>query len=246
MPTSKRSTAQSKEAELINRPLSDFKDVPVVKDLMSDKFTHGTNAEATEIAMALRQLISGQQVLLQNQSEQAEQIAKIRAKMAAMDAAAQRWEEDRERFSQEIQEKADRLRTRNPDSIIANGVQEYQNAIMQAKAEIVTDRLKFRDQLRHMPTVTVVSPGELMQVMEGGRPVTRIAPEVVRIKDMQWVLQPGVPTDVPDIVAKALRDRRHSEEETRAREDVLTKNYEQPVLQQKWADINSRYKSPTQ
>jgi hypothetical protein len=242
---SKRRTILSDE-EVTSKPIALFENEPVVKDLMSDKFVKGTNSEATEIAIALRQLISGQDTLLQNQQKQSDEMARIRQKMAEMDKAAERWETDRQRFEDEINAKADSLRTRNPDQIIAKGALEFQSALVQAKAEIHTDALKFKDQLQRMPKVSVVSPGELVTVMEGGRPSTRIMPETIRIRGIAWTLKPGEVTEVPEIVAAALRDRRRSEEEQRAREDILSKNYEQPVLQQKWAEANQLYKSPTQ
>jgi hypothetical protein len=242
---SKRRTALSNE-EITSKPLALFENEPVVKDLMSDKFVKGTNSEATEIAIALRLLINGQDTLLQNQQKQSEEMSRIREKMAKMDADAERWETDRQRFEDEINAKADSLRTRNPDTIVANGAIEMQNAIVQARAEIHTDRMKFHEMLNRMPKVMVVSPGELVQVMEGGRPVNKIMPETIRIKDMVWSLKPGDLTEVPEIVAAALRDRRRSEEEQRVREDMLSKNYEQPVLQRKWAEANQLYKSPTQ
>jgi len=242
---SKPRTARSNK-DLLYKPVEDLNSIPVVQDLMSDKFTKGTNVEATEIAIALRQLISGQDTLLQNQAKQSEEMARIRQKMAEMDLAAERWETDRQRFEDEINAKADSLRARNPDQIVANGAIEFQNALVMARAEVHTDRMKFHEQLNRMPKVNVVSPGELVQVMENGRPINKVIPEVIRIKDMQWVLKPGEITEVPEIVAAALRDRRRSEEEQRAREEILSKNYEQPVLQQKWAETNRLYKSPTQ
>jgi hypothetical protein len=250
MSTSKRSTAQSREAikaEKLNAPvnMNGVGEDPAVQDLLSDKFVKGTNAEATEIAMALRQIISGQSLLLQNQERQAEEIAKVRTRMAEMDSAAEKWEKDKTAFLQEVADKADRIRTSNPDRIIANGALEFQNALVQAKAEQAVDKMKFKEMLNRMPKETVISPGELVTVMESGQQVSKLYPEMVSIKGYKFVFQPGVPQEVPKAVADALRNRRASQRENAVREELLSKNLEQPKLQQKWAEINSEYKSPT-
>jgi len=218
---------------------------PAVQALLSDKFVHGTNTEAAEIAIALRKLISGQGELLEAQKRQDEQLRLVRQRMHEMDLTAEKWEKDKQAFLQEVFDRADRIRPNNTDSVIANGAQQMSDAITMAKAKLHTDNLQFKQRLNTMPKETVVSPGELIQVMENGRPVTKLYPEVIRIRTFQWVLQPGVPTEVPSIVADALRDRRRSQDETRERESALMSDSEHGVLERKWAEINKKYNSPT-
>jgi len=236
------------EAERLNSPvnLNGVGEDKVIQDLLSPKFVEGTNVEAAEIAMALRQLITGQSLLLQNQQRQSEEIAKVRQRMSEMDKDAEKWETDKQAFLQEVADKADRIRTTNPDQIIAKGAILYQDALVQAKAEANVDKMKFHETVAHMPMETVISPGELVTFMENKMQVNKIIPETVRIKDMQWVLQPGIPTEVPKIVAEALRNRRRIEEESRARGEMMGKNLEQGVFQQRWSELNSKYNSPTQ
>lgn len=217
-----------------------------VQDLLSDKFTNGTNAEAAEIAIALRTLISGQNSLLENQARQSAELSKVRQRMAEMDAAAEKWESNREGFIQEVLDRAEKIRSISPERAIARGALEFQDAITIAKADRATQLMEFHELVRRQPTVTVISPGELVQVMEGGRPTNRMFPEVIRIKDMVWTLQPGVPTEVPKLVADVIRQRRNSEDETHAREQVLSQNLESEEFNKRWSKINSTYKSPTQ
>jgi hypothetical protein len=110
MPRSKKKLDKSDEA--LNSPvnLSGAGEDQVVKDLLSDKFVKGTNAEALEIGMALQQIIRGQSALLENQSAFTDQIAKLRQRMDEMDKAASRWEQDREGFIQEVLDRAEKLR----------------------------------------------------------------------------------------------------------------------------------------
>jgi len=216
-----------------------------VKDLLSDKFVQGTNVEAGEIAIALRQLISGQSLMLQNQQSQAQEMARIREHMHEIDVATEKWETDKMAFLQEVADKAEHLRSTNPDRIIANGVQVFQDALIKAKAEVQVDKMKFHEMVSKMPKETVISPGELITALENKRPVNKIVPEIIRIKDMQWVLPPGVPVEVPSIVAAAIRDRRKTTAESQARENMMSLNLEQSAYQTKWAEINDKFRSPT-
>jgi hypothetical protein len=247
---SKQSTAASKKAAEQERldaqvNLNGVGEDQVIKDLLSDKFVKGTNQEASEIGMALRQLISGQSTLLSNMERQSAEMEKIRQRMAEMDKTAEKWEADKVRFTQEVMDKAESLRTQDPDKFIAKGSIQLQNAITQARAELATDRMSFHEQLARMPKELVISPGELVTVMEGGRPVNKMYPEVIRIKGEVWTLQPGVPTEVPFVVGEALRNKRRSEEETRAREHLMSQNLEREKVEQEWAKLNSKFKSPT-
>jgi hypothetical protein len=224
---SKQSTAASKKAAEQERldaqvNLNGVGEDQVIKDLLSDKFVKGTNQEASEIGME-----------------------KIRQRMAEMDKTAEKWEADKVRFTQEVMDKAESLRTQDPDKFIAKGSIQLQNAITQARAELATDRMSFHEQLARMPKELVISPGELVTVMEGGRPVNKMYPEVIRIKGEVWTLQPGVPTEVPFVVGEALRNKRRSEEETRAREHLMSQNLEREKVEQEWAKLNSKFKSPT-
>lgn len=217
----------------------------VVQDLLSDKFTKGSNREALEISLALQQLVRGQTSLLENQQALGHEISKVRERMDRIDRDTEKWEKDREGFIQEVLDKAESLKPVNKDKAVADGVQMYQNALAEATAQVAVKRLKFADQLARSPKVTVISPGEIVQVIENGSPVSKLMNEVVRIKHMQWVLPAGVPTEVPEIVAEVLKNRRRGQQETAERQALMMKNMESGKLNDAWNAINNKYHSPT-
>jgi hypothetical protein len=248
---SKKVTARNREAleaERLNAPvnMNGEGEDQVIKDLLSDKFVNGTNEEAVDISIALRQLISGQSILLANQERQSEEISRIKSRMVKIDEDAERWETDRTKFLQEVEDRADRLRTVSPDKAIANGALQFENALVKAKAEQAVDKMQFKERLAHMPLETVISPGELITVMEAGQQVSKLFPEVISIKGFKWVFAPGVPKEVPKIVADALRDRRRSQRENAMRGEMMGQNLEQDKFNQRWAELNKEFNSPTQ
>lgn len=239
----------NKEQEVLHSTvnLSGEGEDPVVKALVSDQFVKGTNQEATDIALALQQLVRGQSALLENQTQFSEQISKLRQRMDEMDKTAQRWETDRENFVQEVLDRAEKLRASDmeKDKIIARGSQQFSDAIAKARAEQTVEQQKFAYDLEHMPKVTVVSAGELVMVVENGRSVPKMMNEVVKIKNRRWVLPIGKAVEVPMVVAQVLDERRRLQEETAARERVLSANVEDKTLDKSWKQINEKYNSTT-
>jgi hypothetical protein len=248
---SKRSTARSKkdEQEVLSSPvnLDGSGEDPAVRALLSNDFVQGTNAEAVEIGMALQQIIRGQAALMENQAQFSDEIARIRQRMNEMDKAAERWNNDRESFVQEVLDRAESLKATGSekDRILANGGNQFTEAITRARAEQVSDNMKFEQSLRDMPKVTIVSPGELVMVSEGGRQVAKIMNETVKIKTHKWTLPAGKAVEVPLAVAKVLDERRRLQAETEARQNLLAQHPESSVLDRKWKEINSKFNSTT-
>lgn len=220
---------------------------PAVRAMLSDKFVEGSNVEATQIALALQQIIRGQNSLLSNQDRFAEELNALHRRMDEMDKAAQAWETDRERFIQEQLDKAESLKATgyDKDKILAKGGQMFTDAVAKARAEHSVELVKFEQQLAAMPKVTIVSGGEIAMVMENGQPAVKLMNEVVKIKNHRWVLPVGQPTEVPLVVKQVLDERRRLQEETRAREKLMSANLESSSFAEKWGEINKKYNSTT-
>lgn len=249
MSSSKPSTRRSNKKdpqEVLNSAvnLNGVGEDPVVKAMLSDQFVNGTNKEALDVALALQQLIRGTDSLLANQERFSTELNRLNERMNAMDFSAEKWEKDRQSFMEEVLSKAESLKDPTQRTTV-KGALQMEQAIQQARAEVVSDRLKFEQELATMPRENVVSPGELVQVMEGGRPSMKIMNETVRIKHKVWTIPAGQVIEVPRIVAEVLRDRRLSEKENQERSDLLSKNLENDKLSAKWNEVNSKYKSPT-
>lgn len=208
-------------------------------------FEKKTNLEAFEIALALQNIVRGQNSLLANQEKMSEQIAKMRKRMAEMDAQAEKWENDRQRFIDEVTARADRVRLTEAgqEQARAKAGIDLVEATRLARADITISREKYDTWLKTQPLETVVSPGKVVTVTENGAQVAKLIPEEVRIKHRTWIFRPGIPTDVPKPIADVLRSRRLSEEETRERMAVMAKNYESSELERRMKEIDAKYKS---
>lgn len=246
---SKRSTARNKELEALHskvNPTGEGED-PAVRALLSEQFVQGSNKEALDIALELQKIVRGQNSILENQEQFSDQMNRLRERMDKMDEAAVRWETDRESFITEVMDKAEKLVATGleKDRIIAKGSNQMVEAVNNARAEQVTEHLKFEQELAKMPRVTVVSAGELTMVMEGGRQVARIMNETVKIKNHKWVLPAGKAIEVPLVVAQVLEERRRLQAETALREKLLSSNVESSIFNQKWQEINAKFNSTT-
>src|SRR5512139_2233616 len=135
----RKSKAKKDEQEVLNAPvnMSGAGEDPAVKALLSDEFVQGTNSQAVEIGLALQQLIRGQNALLNNQDQFSTELVQLRKRMDEMDKAAERWQNDRENFVQEVLDKAESLKATGfeKDKIIAKGANAFSEAIAQAQAE---------------------------------------------------------------------------------------------------------------
>ena len=69
--------------------------------------------------------------------------------------------------------------------------------------------------------------------------------EVIKIKHRTWVLQPGVPTEVPKLVADEWKARNKMQMENAERKALLNANApkDNMVVAQKWGEINKKYGS---
>lgn len=217
-----------------------------VQAVKSEEFLSMNDSEALDVALALQQILRGQGAILNRQDEFADELRKMKAQMKKYDKAAEKYENNREKYIQEVLDKAASLKATGSekDKLVAQGTLQLQEAIKEARAKNASDKMVFEENLRRMPKVTVVSPGVWVSgSASGGAPVHQIVPEEIRIKHLRWVLPPGKPVEVPEVVAKALEDRRRSDAETAERQAALSKIQENDKLTQEISEINNKYKT---
>lgn len=227
---------KAEQAELLNKPIKDFEEQQVVKDLLSDKFVHASDAEASEVTVALAELIRGQKMMT-------EELVKLRERMSKYDEFAEKWESDKERFLEEVSKDADKLRRSGLDQerIIAQAALDFEREVKRARVEQVSSRLKFEQELASMPKETLTVTGIPETLSRTGQQV--IMPEEIRIKHKKWVLQPGVPTEVPKLVADRYREIMRSRAETRERQAALMRQLQDTELAKVMKQIDEKYKS---
>lgn len=202
----------------------------ILRDLNAPEFATNSDAENLPLLLALQRLVRGQDSLLEMVKQQGEEgqraqaaIARLQERADQQEEAARRWEQDRLKFIEDVTNKADALRETGAakDAIIAKGALQYQDAVKAATVAASVGRLKFEEDLAHMPKVTVTSPGVIENITAGGQTTPTIVPETVSIKHRTWVLQPGVPTEVPQVVAEVLAHRRKVQKASAERQAVL-------------------------
>jgi len=242
-----------REEEVLNSPvrMDGVGEDPVVRDMLSDKFVAGTNAESLNIALALQELVRGQNSILGMVRGQGDSISKLTERMNKMDRAAERWNKDRQGFVESVQEKAEALKIQSPDEkakFLAKAGQNVQREIQQAMANKAVGDMEFSAWMRNQPQVTVTSPGKMETINRGGVIQTVMEPEVIKIRNMEWVLYPGIPTDIPAPVADEFYSRQKIVNETIERKKILNADrpLENVAMAQQWQNINNKYGSNTE
>jgi hypothetical protein len=207
-----------------------------VKALLSPEFEQMTNMDAAQVALILQQIVRGQNSLLTQNSLQ---IAKIMERQEAIDNRVADELAANRKFIEEVLDRAESLKQIGieQDKLIANGMAVYQQAKHAAVADMTAKNIAFRQKLIHEKKVTIVSPGQLVTMMEGGQQVAKIIPEEIHVKDIHMRLPVGEPVELPETLAAILSDRRKSQKETAARRELLSKNLESTKLAAEWGKI---------
>lgn len=247
---SKRDLAR--EAAVENTPvrLDGIGEHPAIQAAASPEFATMSNEEAFKISLALQDIVRGQASILQNQQLLSDNLARVNEKMKKYDEDAMKWETDRAKFLEDLNRQADKLRITDPAKraeLSTQVMEEEKNAIQMAKAIHETNKLHFMEQIRRAPKVKIMSPGVIESGRVGDQPVTRIIPEVIRIKNFEWKLPPGVFVEVPDFVAKRFEQKHRDLAELEERKGALSvdrnngKMSEAAEVNQRMAQINQKY-----
>lgn len=241
----------NKELEALNAPVHPEgigEDAPV-KTLLSPEFTTMPDSQALDVALALQQIIRGQNSLLSNINKMGDEINKLRERMDKFDRAAMEWETDRKKFLEKINGRAENLRITDPDAkarFQAKAVKQIQDEIMKAKAERHVSDLQFEEFLKNQPQETIISKGEVVTINKNGAIDTEIIPEIIRIRNKVWVLPPNQPVLVPKLVADEWRTKQKVLMEQNERMKLLENaNRDSHSVAQEWKTISDKYNSAT-
>jgi len=244
----KRVSAKRTAAErraLAERPIAEVAEHhPVIKDYL-DKMATASELETLDMRLAISQILSGQEAILGNQRDQAAEIARLRAKFDAYDRDARKWDNDRAKFLEDVIAQGNKLKVKGEklDRIKAKAANMYQEARVNARATVATERLALEQKLAAQPQVTVIAPGEIELRNTSMGPEPHVVPTVISIGHKRWVLQPGEPTVVPLAVKQQLDQRARSRQETAARKELLSGTIKDTSIQPKWDAINRQFGS---
>ena len=247
---SKRDFAREAAVEQTQIRLDGVGEHPAIQAAASPEFATMSNQEAFQISLAIQELVRGQASILQNQQALSENLARVNEKMMKYDEDARKWEEDRVKFIEDINRQADKLRITDPSKraeMSAKVMEEERRATEMAAALHKSNQLRFRDKIENAPKVRIMSPGIMETGRIGDQPVTRIVPEVIRIKNFEWKLPPGVPVEVPDFVAKRYEEIQRGRAELEERQNALSADRnnggmsEASEVSREMARINTKY-----
>jgi len=234
------STSNTNQAEQLNKivNMSGGNPDPAINALVSQDFIQMSNLDASQIALILQQLVRGQDSLLSLAQQNSEEIVKLKEKQDKIDKEAEARFQSQRGEIEDILNRAEKLKVKGDkkDKLIAKGVEQYQKAVQNARANKTLDRLSYEKKLAAEPQEFVVAHGQLITTIERGQQVAKILPEEIRIKHKVWFLQPGIPTKLPQSVAQVLRDRYKSQEQTNKLKEMLGKNMNANQLAQEWND----------
>lgn len=214
MPRKKRTERDlAHEGEVLDSlvdPVDPQNEDPAIRALLSPEFVTMSNVDATQIALALQQIIRGQNAA-------SDQLSKLTKRMDNYDKAEAAWRRDQEKFIRDTLDKADHQSKTEREKLRAKGLKVYKQTRDQAVAERVSDHLQFDAQLAAMPTVDLAVAGRPEMTRDNsGQQVLRLVGEEIRIKSKVWRLEPGRIYKVPIIVKKRydeiMRDRAENSE----------------------------------
>lgn len=216
---------------------------PIIKEVLSDNFVNAKDAQATEVALLLQQLLNGQNSVLSRLDEYGDELVKLRGRMNAYDEAREKYESNKDKFNQDVFDKAEGLKVtgEQKDKLIAKASQQLQREIVEAKANVGSRRRQLEQMLAMEPKETIVSAGKIVTVIEGGGLTNKIMNEEIRLGHLDYILPAGKPIAVPKTIAKLFYRRRKMEDEQNERKALLAKNLESPELQKGWKDIDKKY-----
>ena len=223
---------------------------PAIQAAASPEFATMSNAEAFQVALAIQELVRGQASILSNQKDLSENLSRVEARMRKYDEDARKWDEDRQKFLDDINQRADKLRVTEPSKrgeMVAQVMDEDRRAQEAARALHQTNTLKFKAMIENSPKVKIISPGILETGRIGDQPITRIVPEVIRIKNFEWKLPPGVAVEVPDFVARRFEEIQRGRAELEERQSALSADRNQGAMSEaaevsrEMARINQKY-----
>ena len=215
---------------------------PVINQMLDPSFATMGDVDATKLAILLSQFLNNQQI-------QQEQINRILEKVEKREQEAKKFEEDRQKWLQEQNDAANRLRATGDRKarLVAKGANMYQSAYKEAVAKHATNKLQLSAKIAAEPTIEVTSPGVVEMRSVNGEIVPTMVAEEIRLAHLVWYLPPGVPTKIPVSAAKVYLNNKALNKENQERKNILSVSssgspqYEQRELQKRWSEINRKY-----
>ena len=213
---------------------------PLVRVLLTELPT-ATNERALEIALALQQMLRGEQSYLADPAH-ADAVPKLREEWAKMDKTAENYDKDPLRFAEEVYDKAMKaLPTGDALARLRAEAAQKTKAIYQnAGINRAIERARVDKELQYGPKVEIDVP-PMIETRKSGDSYTAVqVPLVLRFKDRTFVLKPGRQT-VPSIVAGCFRQWKRGQDEGTARLQSMQGEGHWGQVKKAWKKLDETY-----
>lgn len=180
---------------------------PVVQPLFDGSLDTAPVEERIDFAVALRQLLQGQQTIQTAQTTSMEEISSIKERMVVYEKEAQAFRRDRESWYNNSMSEASKQLDVSPEEkarLRQKGAEIYQMARAKARQDKAMVTAQLKKKLLAEPKVTVIDPGIPVNIKNRG---IVFEPLILNYKGIEIKFEPGVETEIP-VSIKPLYDSR--------------------------------------
>ena len=205
---------------------------PQVQEVLAKMKTAPDNSTMLEYHLLLeRILLKGQSML--DSPERSEELSRTRAVAYDRDKAEEAFERNEAGFLADVWNRSEKIKKTGAaaEKVKANATKMLRDAREGKRAEYINKQLQLDWMIEHGPKTDVMGQGHWVEV--GSRPNSRriIQSDVVRIMHRQWVIQPGINHDVPEVFAKRYEILLRSRQEQADREKAMGADMEAGQLE---------------
>lgn len=194
---------------------------PNVQAILTMMQNAKTSREALEASLLLDKFLTKEYSAL-GDPNRADEVNRARAYAHERDMAVEAFETDQDKFIDDVFDRtaSNILTGDKADQAKARATSMLKDARDMAVGRKQVKKLRLAHEIENGPKVDVMGEGHWIKVGEApGVPTLR--PDIVRIMDKSWVIEPGLNKDVPKVFADRYELIRRSRQETRAREKAM-------------------------
>lgn len=226
---------------------------PKVKVLLENARNAKTNEEALKYHLLLDKFLFGEGSLTENPAR-SEELSRARQGAVGRDRAEAAYAADDRGFIDDVFNRTEKhkLTGEAAEKAKAKAMQMFSDARNGKLAERNNRKLEVDWMIEHGPKKDVMATGHFETI--GSMPNVQqvLKPDIIRLMHRQWVFQPGLNKDVPEIFAEKYESFQNSQQETQEREALLTakgiggQGLEVTMLERKMREIDKKYQTRRQ
>lgn len=223
----------------------------IIQEILDPQTANKPPSEIYELMKAFNEVILHQETLVNRLSEMSDKVSNLIERVDKFDEASKRWEEDRQKFLEEIQQKAEALKIKDPDEMdkfLAERTKELQEIYAEVRAKIITDDKKRYEALDSEPTEVVRGVGTIQRVSRNGVVHEEIVPDAIQIGRRVYVFPPNQEVEVPKSVADEYRLLCRERELMERRKRLLSYDNARELgdLVREWNALSTEYNDPSE